>query len=485
MTHPPTLLTTPEAALDAVRTCEADLVLDFDHTLYLDNSTERWLDALRPRTAALLVVIVVDVVLKVLGRLRLCDVPRWRDQCCVAVTQLLFPWSRAAWKRNAAKHFLPLLNPPLLRATLEATKVREITVLSYGFQQVIAPLLAHAPFPARLIASDAFSHDRNMRLHGKLAALEAALDAKRVRAAVFVTDSHKDQDVLDVAGVPALVQWAPYTSPAFDGVYLPMRYACIGKYAGRRYFTTQILQEDLTIWLLAYAWTPASLPTLLLLFLAMYCIYEIGYWKNDHVAAKLEAAPNRSETAARFAHYPIGWAWAWTAAALLLLGVSLVRRPMEITTAAYLVAIVTVVLLLLHGIFTLFNRLTVRQRRFVFPLLHLLKNFLPILLFPFASLGIPLLAAQWVSQVVLYLRHRGRGDAAAFNRQAFRAVLFAGLVLVGGLLYPSAIWNENTWIREWEHPRAVLAGLIAVWLLFRVIQRTHGRRIFSIMRPWW
>ena len=45
-------------------TCIADLadesgtpvVLDFDQTLFLDNSTERFLDALRPRMLAFLVV---------------------------------------------------------------------------------------------------------------------------------------------------------------------------------------------------------------------------------------------------------------------------------------------------------------------------------------------------------------------------------------------------------------------------------------------
>lgn len=467
MSHPPTLLTTPEAALDAVRRCEADLVLDFDHTLFLGNSTERWLDSLRPRTLGLLAVLAVDLLLRVLGKLRLCDVPRWRDQACVAVTWALFPWSRAAWRREAAACMAAGLNRPLAEAALLA-RPSEITVLSFGFEQVLAPLVAALPLRVRLVASNAFSHDQNLRLHGKLPSLEAALDARRVRAAVFVTDSRSDQDVLDVAGTPALVQWAPYTPPAFDGAYLPMRYACVGKYAGRRYLTTQILQEDLALWVLAYSWNPGALPLLFVLFLAMYCIYEIGYWENDHVAAKNEATPTLSETAARFERYPIAWAWVWAAG--FLLGVATLGGiGVAGATAA--------VLLALRAAFWRFNRVSVRARRWLFPLLHAVKLFLPLLVFPASLVGLVLLLAQWFSQIALYFRHRGAGNAAAFNRPLLRLVLFLLLVPLALFVLP----GQNL-AGIWAHVPGLQGSLIAGWLLFRLVQRTHGRRIFSIIR---
>ena len=103
-----------------------------------------------------------------------------------------------------------------------------------------------------LIASSAFSPARNLRQRGKVAALLKKLTPDRLKTAYFVTDSRDDQEVIDHAGRSALIQWAPYPSQAFARTYVPLRYAVQGKYADRKYFKTQILQEDLAIWLLAY-----------------------------------------------------------------------------------------------------------------------------------------------------------------------------------------------------------------------------------------
>lgn len=470
-----------QAALRAVSSSPGDVVLDFDHTLFLANSTHEWLDALRPRALAYFTVLCCDAAVAIGARLRLWNADHWRDQARVAVTTLLFPWAYFLWRRTARARMARHLNNPLARAAA----AREITVLSYGFRHLIAPLLTHAPFQPRLVASSAFSARGNLRARGKLAALEAAMGEGHVRCAVFVTDSRADQEVLDAAGTPALVQWADYPPPAFQNVYFPMRYAVAGKYAGRKYFTTQILQEDLAIWLLAYAWSPGSLPVLLLAFLAMYCVYEIGYWENDHRAAKREASPSLSGAHARFAEYPIAMALPWavvlSAGALFLadasLGVSMIW---------------TGVLAGLFTAFRLFNRLPVHRRPWVFPLLHGFKGFAGAVFLPLTPLGVALLASQWLSQIVLYVTHRSGGNPAAMNRQAHRGAYFTLFALLAVLFVPGGGWatlsgsdmTDNTGF--WSFPvlfafPGLQITLILAWLAFRALQRAYGRRIIAIL----
>ena len=43
------------------------------------------------------------------------------------------------------------------------------------------------------------------------------------------------------------------------------------------------------------------------------CIYELGYYENDHLAAKREKKPTLSKDFHTFTDYPIWKGWPWRA----------------------------------------------------------------------------------------------------------------------------------------------------------------------------
>ena len=139
-------------------------------------------------------------------------------------------------------------------------------------------------------------------------------------------------------------------------------------------------------------------------------------------------------------------------------------------------------LIVLYAAFKLFNLLAVRQRRFVFPVLHLVKNFAGALILPLTPLGTILLFSQWVSQVALYLIHRGPGGAATFNRHAFRAMIFAIVLSIGVFLRPTDTLEALRGAGVCGGVMGMQAALIFGWLLFRSLQRAYGRGLLRIFR---
>src|SRR5687767_892470 len=75
------------------------VVLDFDNTLLLDNSSERFLDNIRPKVPAFLVAALADLLLQALALLRRRDYNVWRDWHRVWVCVHLIPWSMSQWRR--------------------------------------------------------------------------------------------------------------------------------------------------------------------------------------------------------------------------------------------------------------------------------------------------------------------------------------------------------------------------------------------------
>ena len=351
--------------------------------------------------------------------------------------------------------------------------------------------MAELPFKVRLIASSAFSSKDNLRKRGTVDALVKAIGAERLKSALFVTDSRDDQEVIDHAGRAALLQWAPYPSPAFAKTYVPMRYAVQGKYAGRKYFKTQILQEDLAVWLLAYNWSFTSLPSLLCLFMAMYCIYEIGYWQNDHVAAKKEAKPTLSARVARFSNYPIRWGLLWSGA-FLALAVALTPFRKNIPSSETYMDLATAVAMLglLLVSFRVFNTLPVARRVYAFPILHFVKNFFGMTILALNPIGLILLLSQLLSQMMVYVVHRSGGNPGGFNRQAQRALIFITLIVTFSLATPwdLALAGQEFLLHAPWWGKPVYSGvpylqiaIILLWMGFRIVQRAYGKGIVGIL----
>jgi hypothetical protein len=79
----------PDATLEAVRAHDGPLLVDFDETLYLRNSTEDFIDCARPGLLALLLLRVLDV----LRPWRLTGGINTRDNWRVWAILTFFPWT--------------------------------------------------------------------------------------------------------------------------------------------------------------------------------------------------------------------------------------------------------------------------------------------------------------------------------------------------------------------------------------------------------
>ena len=113
------------------------MILDFDHTLLLSNSTEEYLESLRPRWLAALLLTALDFVQpwRVLGGVNTAFV--YADHVRVVLATLLFPWAALAWRARALHTARRLMNHDLFAAIEE----RPFVVASYGYGFLLRPLL--------------------------------------------------------------------------------------------------------------------------------------------------------------------------------------------------------------------------------------------------------------------------------------------------------------------------------------------------------
>ncbi len=469
-------VTTEEVLADLAAAPRAEysaVLLDFDHTLFLDNSTDRFLDALRPRLLAFLLVAASDWLCSALAWCGLWRYNDQRDFMRVLLCTVLMPWNHFIWpgaaRRLAQKH----MNTPLLAALPPDCPV---IVVSFGFRHVIRPLLHAAGLNgATLVCSDV-TRLRNLRVTGKPHALTAAAPNVPLDRALFVTDSHEDDDVAALVARAHLVRWAPCTPPAFHGYYVPMRYTVEGKYPNSRYFTYQILLEDVALLLLAYAFAPTHVVALACLFVSLYAIYELGYYANDHVAVKLETTPKVSDAARAYPPLPRFKPWAW-ALCCAVPGIAVAGPAYWLPSAtpgywpARDLMLWTAALVTLYGVFFLFNRLRPRKRMAVFPILHLFKTFAFVLFVPLTLVGGLLLTAQIVSISLHYGVYRFGGNADRFNRQGWRLLVFFALIAAAAAVAPAHILTAAP----------LRFALIVLWNIVRGIEQAQRKNIVRIV----
>ena len=127
--------------------------VDFDHSLFLSNSTEEFLGSARPAFIAVLILKVLAVLRPwfLLSRDR--GYFLWRDAIRVWTILILMPWTLFLFKRNARNIFTRYVNRELAEP-LRAGNRCEVIVISFGFAFIIRWLIAGSPFAAsKLIAS--------------------------------------------------------------------------------------------------------------------------------------------------------------------------------------------------------------------------------------------------------------------------------------------------------------------------------------------
>ncbi len=467
------------------------VVLDFDYTLFKNNSSDLFISSLRPRLLAFVVIAMVDVFVKEMHRFRLCDFNRWRDYCRVVAATFLFPWSVVWWHVRAGSRMRQWLNNELLDAVL-AQKPSQLTIVSYGFRHLIRPMvesLGLQDVQVNFVCSRIGPNLPNMHRIRKVNGLRPYLQPDQLSDSIFITDSEDDKELMKYIPESYLLTWGEYFGKPFHGFYFPLRYTVGGKYSRRRYLLNQLIKEDFLLLLLAYQLTPWSAAALPLLFISFMCIYEQGHFENDHKAAPREKAPMLSEDVATFSAYPIWKAWPWSfaflATALVFLfpdqlgqfftdpGAWSMTSPELAETllpVGKAVAIWAGILLALRGLFYSFNRIGTQRRIFLFPFLHVAKVFSYALLLPLTQIGALILAAQVLVQTLFYNMYRHDAVTKDFNRQGYRMIILF-VLLVPWLLTSTSPLDL---ILDWRF------ALILLWCGYRTLERALDKTLLVV-----
>lgn len=426
----------PEAALAAISGHKGPLIVDFDETLYLRNSTEDFIDCARPRLLALLLLRLLDVM-KPWRRTGAATRDNWR----VLVISILFPWTRRRW-RAQAPNLATLHTNKQLKGAIEARPQQPI-ILTNGFGTIISPLLAAMGFAKSTIVA-ARIYPFVDRRNGKLLLASRALGNETISESLTITDSMDDIELLERCARPHRTVWpqACYRR-ALSGVYLPGQYISQIKHPGERYIRRGILQEDFVFWLLSsigLAVDPMSHTAgLLLLLLSFWAIYERGYVDNDKSALRNEVDPTLS---AAFGQIEVAtpsaqpWVWALFAGA----AANLVLHPKGGDFAIYF-GLWVGVLVATYGYYLFYNRMDKMSRVWLYPVLQLSRVAAFMVVVPIEPAGIAALSAHLLSRWVPYQFYRFTSARWPNTRvELMRLISFVLLiVLISSLVGPSAL----------------------------------------------
>lgn len=470
----------------ALITPETILVLDFDETYWLRNSTEAFLDSARPAWLAAFVLKALDVLrpwrLLPAGKDGKATEHVWRDWLRVMLVVILFPWTLLRWPRLARQ-----LGPQWLNATLarlaERVPAERRWIVTNGFGPIVAPLVAALgePHRARLLASPLLTGFA-WRRRGKVAVVAERLDAAQLARTVVVTDNDEDADLLAAVGHPVHHKWPEARfEPAHENAYLPFHYLEQVKRPGQRYLVNVVIKEELALVLLIYLWASFSLAGLLaavLLYASLWVTYEVVYFENDRVAALREADPVLSQSyftgPNRFSERG---AWA-VGLALGLAGLSALQwAPHAAGQGLAQSGLLWLAWLLgLRAVVYVYNHVDKQSRVVLYLPLQSLKLLALSLCFPLPVAGGVLLAAHLAIVWVPYIAYRQPGGSVRgwqAPNQLFRlelAALLAVLALVVDL--PGGIGG-----------RPILDGssqiLLAVGLCWFAVRARH-----EIARLW-
>jgi hypothetical protein len=408
------------------------IIVDLDETLWLRNSTEAFLDHARPRLLVASLLALIDALRP--WRWAGDGSPAraafiWRDWLRTTLTLLLTPWNYWRWRRDAPTLARAASNEPLLALLKRHDGGRRergrIVVASHGFVPIVRPVVNGLMRDVPLVASSLVIGWRQ-RAAGKWASLVSRFDMAELRRALFLTDHEDhDADVLREIGRPVVMRWPlARFEPACERAYAPFRYTLQGKHAGRNHLVRVFLGMD---WLaLVFASAPAVAAPLiatlayLFLMLSFFVIFEIGYHENDALGAEREEAPRLTDARKRALGTMVE-AEAWCAAIFFAVPGLILLAMHEVSVwaiggvwlieAAWLLALWLALLVMMRGLFAIFNRVDETSRTFLYLPLQATKGIGIVLMLglPATLVGLALLIAQAIARWMAYVAYRTSG----------------------------------------------------------------------------
>ena len=211
-------LASKSKAINLIKNAAQDtsIILDFDETLLLRNSTAEYINSLRPRLIGFILVSILKVFRPWLWLPQPFRGDKIRDWFLIVIPTILLPWTLLLWQKKAQKLAQNHGNLELIEAVKQNCD-SPIIIASLGFNFVINPILKYLPIRYDRLVGCRFwrASDRHK---GKLLMMRSVLSESQIYSAIVVTDSEDDIQLLQVVAHPCLLVWslAKYIDPFND-----------------------------------------------------------------------------------------------------------------------------------------------------------------------------------------------------------------------------------------------------------------------------
>ena len=452
-------------AISKMRSLREDqlLVVDFDQTFFLRNSSTDFIRMAKPYVFGALLYKFIELLRPWAWFAGGKDTRVTRDWFHIWAITIFFPWTWILWRIHAAKLAKGATNQEL--AAVLKDRNPEFNVLStQGFGPVVGPLLKHMGVKFGIVSTCRMFGGYSDRLRGKAKSLESCVGVAELKRSAVITDSEDDQELLDYSEVPLLIQWPEPLDSSVTSHYVPFYYLSNIKLKGLSRILREVFYVDLLLLYLAFTWI-SPFPLLhgvgiTLFYMSFLLIYEIGYMENDDVAFQLEKDPiigKSFEKKREYMNYYAPWIWAtpfaFVGAGIMLqidylaeLGITtsgLFSEPHLLIESAsvvfftksqvYIAMIWLGLLLSMRYVYKFYNYTDKMTRTWVYPILQIYKSIAFIFISPINVIGAVALFCQVVARSFAYFLYRwGRKDWPGSELYLFRFVLFVGIVLTIG-----------------------------------------------------
>ena len=440
---------TSARTIEAVQTAAADttIILDFDETLFLRNSTAEYLNMLGPRPLGAAYLLAIEVIRpwRWLNRWTAKDISA--DWFTVVLATLLFPWTWLVWRAKAKSMAAAYWNQDLMAAIAQNPNAN--VVVTGGFSWIVNPLLQHLPDGvtrkiARGPVSTRFWQCFTDSVDSKLQKFTHTLGKSALSRAVFVTADSEDALLKKVKQSYAIRWPKAKHRPAMSDVYVPLVYSERIKNPNKSHIMKRVIAGHWAFLAIAFSFLSThfvmSAAALLLLTLSYWCVYEIGYWENDVIGREHESKPKLSDAFKAYDNelkLDNGMPWCWAiglaAPALVLLEASALALPaldaIEVAASDWQMLVLKgalwiCFLVAVRVTFWAYNQFNEEARIWIYPFLQTQKLFGFALLASTNAIGSILLLSLVVSRWLHYTIYRCGGDRDRFPLNTCCFVLY-------------------------------------------------------------
>lgn len=420
------------------------LILDFDHTLYLSNSTEEYLNSVKPKFLVSLVLALLDWshIWKIFPKKN--EQTAYRDPIRIICISILFPWSYLLFKARILYLSKKYLNPDIEKI-IKSKPWKKVIIASKGFDFIIKPLLEKMEIEVDVILSSSiFPTQNGIRAAGKKNYIQNSLTIDELKKSIFISDNLEDKELKGIVN-----DFIYYKNPdvikskAGQYMYIPFVYTHKSKRGNENHLLNVVLLEDYPFILLAFGFSnPTSfyfLVSILLFIFSFWCIYEVCYYENDLYELNYETKHNNPDklnyiNENKESPFEIS-AWIWSSilglSALIILGFeSKTYEVYNIFTPELGFNFLRWILFLtfLRLVFRIYTYSPLLGRFAIFPFLQIARLIGPYLFFSINFCGIFFVLSRVFSRWFSYSIYRAGGDREAISQPLIRHIIFIILI---------------------------------------------------------